>query len=87
MRSFIFITKEGITYQPDSCAEQPDVENCQVVGFGKGVEVTEAIENFLMVNPWIMDTTFNQVMVYELKVDEILYPKLDLLICRTSRSE
>ena len=33
MKSYIFITTEGFTYQPGSESPEPDVENCQVIGF------------------------------------------------------
>ena len=72
MRYYIFITPEGYTYQLNSCATQPDVENCQVVGFGKGDGVSEALADFLTDNPWLLDTKFSEVIAYELEAEEMV---------------
>ena len=71
MRYFIFITNEGYTYQPESNAVEPDVENCQVLGFCRGKEVNEAYKDFIAENPWLKETTFNEVIAYELKNEDI----------------
>lgn len=67
MKHFIFVTPEGYTYQPNSHAIEPDVENCQVLGFGKGGNVAEAFENLVQENSWLLNTSYNQVIAYELK--------------------
>ena len=72
MRHYIFITPEGFTYQPNSTTTQPDAENCQVIGFGKGEGVTEAFENFFSDNPWLLETTYSHVIAYELKSEQIV---------------
>ena len=33
MKNYIFITEEEVTYQPNSTSPEPDIENCQVIGF------------------------------------------------------
>ena len=45
MKNYIFITEEGITYQPNSTSPEPDIENCQVIGFAKGNNGDEAFKN------------------------------------------
>jgi hypothetical protein len=67
MRHYIFITTEGYTYQPGSESDTPDVENSQVLGFGKGVDIFAAFENFVDTNLWLKNTSFNEVIAYELK--------------------
>ena len=65
MKHYIFITTEGYTYQPDSTSIEPDVENCQVLGFGNGSSINEAFESFVATNSWVKETTFNEVIAYE----------------------
>lgn len=36
IRSYLFITTEGYTYQPNSESIEPDVENCQVIASAEG---------------------------------------------------
>lgn len=33
MKHFVSITTEGFTFQPDFESIEPDIENCQVLGF------------------------------------------------------
>ena len=66
MRSFIFITSEGDTYQPINKSSEPDIENCQVIGFAEGVDNLNAFENLLRNNPNLYDTTFDEVICLEL---------------------
>lgn len=67
MRPFIFITQEGHTFQPNSEASLPDVDNMQVLGFAKGHDENEAFENLLNANEWLSKTFFDEVQCLELK--------------------
>ena len=67
MRSYIFITTEGYTFQPESESIEPDIENCQVIGFAQGIDEKEAFENLLKENPYLSDTTFDELVCIELK--------------------
>lgn len=67
MKSFIFITTEGYTYQPYSESIEPDVDNCQVIGFAEGRDLDDAFDNLLRGNRYFLKTTFNEVVGYELK--------------------
>ncbi|MEK6681415.1 MAG: hypothetical protein AABY79_05560 [Nitrospirota bacterium] len=69
MKSYIFITNEGFTFQPNSESQEPDIENCQVVGFGKGNTVQEALKNMLMSNEYLIETNFDEIIGLELKHD------------------
>lgn len=43
MKDFIFLTSEGVTYQPDlHCGDRDMVENLQVLGFGSGETAEQA---------------------------------------------
>lgn len=65
MKSFIFITNEGYTYQPESTSAEPDIENCQVLGFGKGLDMDEAFKDMLETNPYLLETSFSEVIGME----------------------
>ena len=67
MNSYIFITTEGHTYQPDSEAAEPDIENCQVIGFAQGSNSKQAFENLIEESPYLLQTAFDQLICYELK--------------------
>jgi len=67
MRSYIFITTEGYTFQPESESIEPDIENCQVVGFAKGKDEEQAFENLITENPNLLETTFDEVICIELR--------------------
>lgn len=73
MKSFIFITKEGYTYQPDSEAVEPDIENCQVIGFSNGAIPQEAFLSLFQENAYLKETTFNEVFSIETKNEERSY--------------
>ena len=67
MKSYIFITTEGYTFQPESEAIEPDIENCQVVGFAKGRDEQQAFKNLVKENPYLLETTFEKLVCIELK--------------------
>lgn len=67
MRSFIFITDEGYTFQPGSESAKSDADNFQVLGFAKGKDEDEAFRNLLDTNGWLLDTSFEEVQCLELR--------------------
>ena len=67
MKSFIFVTNEGYTYQPNSESQEPDIENSQVMGYGDGIDAQAAFKNLLKENEYIKDTSFNEIIAFELK--------------------
>lgn len=73
MKSYIFITSEGHTFQPESDSSTPDIENCQVLGFGSGVDADGAFRNFLRENEFLLDTSFDEVAALELANNEEKY--------------
>ncbi len=62
MRKFIFITSEGETKTPTGI----DVENLQVLGFGKGIDAKSAFLNFIDENKYLDAMDFNEVIGIEL---------------------
>ena len=72
VRSYIFYTNEGFTFLPDSESDVPDVENCQVLGWGNGISARDAFNDFKKQNHWLKNSKFNEVICVELK-DEKIY--------------
>lgn len=66
IKSYIFLTVEGITFQPDSESSEPDIENLQVIGFAKGKDSKEAFHNLITENKHLLKTTFDEIFCYEL---------------------
>ena len=77
MRKFIFITSEGFTFQPNNEDYEPDIENMQVVGFGEGDTVDNAIKFMLKENSYLRKTSFNKIIGIEIKdyKQSVLYLK------------
>ena len=69
MDNFIFLTAEGYTFQPDSDAKTPDIENLQVIGFASGVTSDEAYKNLLRTYTYLKETSFSQIFCYRLGED------------------
>ena len=69
MSTYIFLTTEGFTFQPGSETIEPDVANLQVVGFGEGPNPDEALADMLETHQWIQNTTFSEVLCYQLAPD------------------
>ena len=66
MEKYIFVTKEGYTFQPNSDADEPDIENLQVIGFAEGSTPKVAFENLLKDNSYLKDTSFKELISYKL---------------------
>jgi len=75
MKTYIFVTEEGITYQPNSRSPEPDIENCQVIGFAKGENEDEAFKNLREENDYLLNTSFNEIICLELR-DEDYYSRV-----------
>ena len=67
MSSYIFITTEGYTYLPASESIEPNIENCQVIGFAKGNTEQQAFQNLTKENPHLLETSFDELICLELK--------------------
>ena len=66
MKKFIFITEEGYTSQPYEEDVSLDIENMQVVGFGEGSTVEDALTNMLEEDEFLKETSFNEVTGIEI---------------------
>jgi len=82
MNKYIFITTEGSTYQPNSDCSEPDIENMQVIGFGQGNTVQDALRKLLELNDYLFDTNFNEIFAIQLTNDKREYFSLKDIIVK-----
>ena len=66
MNSYIFLTDEGYTFQPETEEEPVEIENLQVIGFAKGTDANIAYRNLLAENPQLKETSFERIFCYQL---------------------
>jgi hypothetical protein len=64
MPNYIFLTDEVYTFQPNSEAKTPDIENLQVIGFASGFSASEAYNNLLTSHAYLKETTFDHIFCY-----------------------
>ena len=76
VKNFIFYTNEGFTFQPGSEEDLPEVENCQVLGWGRGRSSEEAFKKFKDESRWLRKLKFSQVIGSELKDERRYYFEL-----------
>lgn len=69
IRNYIFLTTEGLTFQPNSESVEPDIENLQVIGFAQGKDPKEAFHRLSEENKYLLGTTFDEIFSYELTQD------------------
>ena len=66
MNQYIFITKEGFTLSPNCTVSEPDIENCQVLGFEYGNNDAHAFKEFIQNNLHLENLGFKEVICYKL---------------------
>ncbi len=72
-KNYIFINNEGCTFQPNSQSDILDIENMQVIGFAKGKDAIEALEQLKIDNPYLLDTSFDEIISFELSSKDKTY--------------
>lgn len=66
MKEYIFLTNEGVTFQPNSTTLEPDIENMQVIGFASGDTVQDAAIRLVELNEYLADTNFDELFAIQL---------------------
>lgn len=72
IKSYIFLTDEGYTYQPmvskikNKVEVETQIENLQVIGFCNGKNADDAFANLLKENIYLKDTTFKNIFSFPL---------------------
>ncbi len=71
MPSFIFLSEEGMTFQPNAVlATQNVLRNPQVLGIAEGVNAGNAFLNLVRHDRSLLDTRFDEVVCLELASTE-----------------
>lgn len=73
MRSYIFITDEGYTFEPGDEHPTPAIENSQVIGFADGRDAKDAFSNLIKEQSFLLNTNFNEVAAIEVRDSEREY--------------
>ena len=68
MNSYIFLTDEGYTFQPDTEDEPVVIDSLQTIGTAKGTDAMDAYRNLLAENPQLQERRFEKIFCYQ--VDE-----------------
>lgn len=68
MNNYVFISNEGTTYQPDGSF----IENSQVVGYGYGDTVDDALNNMIAESSYLINNSFRELLAIEIKNDEFI---------------
>jgi hypothetical protein len=79
MRSFVFISSEGFTFQPGSESTEPDIENCQAIGFADGRGIEDAFRNLVLENSYLLETSYKEITGYEILPKTARYFDSDFL--------
>ena len=70
MPRYMIITAEGYTFSPCCEGPDPDIENCQVLGFEEADSAEEAVDALRRERPWVRDLRFSEVVVFEVGKEE-----------------
>ena len=68
MNSYIFLTDEGYTFQPETEAEPVVIDSLETIGTAKGTNAMDAYRNLLAENPLLRERKFEKIFCYQ--VDE-----------------
>jgi hypothetical protein len=68
MNTYIFLTGDEYTFQPETEQEPVTIENLQMLGTAKGTDAMTAYRNLLANNPHLGEKPFEKVFCYQ--VDE-----------------
>lgn len=60
MKTYLFFTTEGYTEAPNGAT----VENVQLLGRAEGNVFSDVLDEFLIENPWILESGFKKEKIY-----------------------
>lgn len=66
IKSYIFLTDEGSTYEPIVNETSKEIENLQVIGWHSGENADDALANLLKENNHLKDTIFKNIFSFPL---------------------
>lgn len=65
MNTYIFLTDEGYTFQPETEDEPVEIENLQVLGYARGTDGISAYRNLISENPHLQGTSFEKIFCFQ----------------------
>ena len=68
MNSYIFLTDEGYTFQPETADDPIVIDSLETIGTAKGKDAMDAYRNLLAENPKLAERRFEKIFCYQ--VDE-----------------
>ncbi len=68
MNSYIFLTDEGYTFQPETEDEPVVIDSLETIGTAQGTDAMDAYRNLLAENPQLQERKFEKIFCYQ--VDE-----------------
>ena len=70
MNTYIFLTGDEYTFQPETEREPVTIENLEMIGTAKGSDAMTAYRNLLNDNPRLQEKSFEKIFCYQ--VDETM---------------
>ena len=70
MNTYMFLTGEEYTFQPETEDEPVEIESLQMLGTAKGPDAMTAYRNLLADNPHLQEKQFEKIFCYQ--VDETM---------------
>ena len=65
MNSYIFLTDEGYTFQPETEDEPVVIDSLQTIGTSRGTDAMDAYRNLLAENPHLQERKFEKIFCYQ----------------------
>lgn len=65
MNSYIFLTDEGYTFQPETEDEPVEIDSLQMIGTAQGSDAMDAYRNLLAENPHLQEKKFERIFCYQ----------------------
>ena len=67
MNSYIFLTDEGYTFQPETEEEPVVIDSLQTIGTARGIDAMDAYRNLLAENPQLQEKRFEKIFCYQVE--------------------
>jgi hypothetical protein len=67
MNSYIFLTDEGYTFQPETEEEPVVIDSLQTIGTARGTDAMNAYRNLLAENPQLQEKRFEKIFCYRVE--------------------
>jgi hypothetical protein len=67
MNSYIFLTDEGYTFQPETEKEPIVIDSLQMIGTAHGPDAMTAYRNLLADNPHLQEKNFEKIFCYQVE--------------------